>query len=146
MLEVRRCFLISLRQAHPALDAVHAMAARAGLRARAFAVGDAAPGCHPVDVAGADVLHRSDGVAVHLRAVEQVGDRGKADMGMGPHVNALAGREVHRPEIIKEDERADAAPRHLRQQAGDEKSVAQVMGFSGDGDHGASLAAPAQKL
>ena len=78
--------------------------------------------------------------------IEQIGDGGQADMGMGAHIDALAGREFHRAEIVEEDERPDAAPRNLRQEAGDEKSVAQVVYFSGDGDHGASLAARAQKL
>ena len=146
MLEGRRRFFIGHRQADPALDAVHAVAAGTHRIAGAFAMGNAASRRHPVDVAGLDLLHCAQGVAVHLRAIEQVGDGGQADMGMRAHIDALAGREIDRPEIVEEDERSDAAPRNLRQQAGDEKSVAQVVCFSGDGDHGASLAARAQKL
>jgi hypothetical protein len=109
-------------------------------------MGDAPARRHPVDVAGPDLLHAAQRVAVHLRAVEQVGDGGKTDMRMGTHIDAPAGRKIHRPEIIEEDEGADAAPRRLGQQAGYEKSIAQVVCLAGDRDHAASLAAADQKL
>ncbi len=88
----------------------------------ALAVGDAAARRHPVDVAGIDFLHAAQRVAVHLRPVEQIGDGGQSNMGMRPHIDALARREIHRAEIVEEDKGPDAAPRNLRQQAGDERS------------------------
>ncbi len=139
MLEGGRGFLIGLGQADPALDAVHAVTGGARLSPRALGMGDAAPRRHPVDVAGTDVLHAAQRVAVHLRAVEQIGDGGQPDMGMGPHIDALAGRKFHRPEIVEEDEGADAAPRRLRQHPGDGEAVAQVVALADNGDHGASL-------
>ena len=95
--------------------------------AGAFGMGDAAPRRHPIDVAGLDLLHRAQRVAVHLRAFEQIGDGGKPDMGMRPHIHALAGGEIHRPEIIEEHEGPDAAPRRLGQDAGDDEAVAQIV-------------------
>ena len=146
MLEMRRRFLVGLGQDDPALNPVNPVTRGAHSIAGALGMGDAAARRHPVDVAGLDFLHRSQRVAMHLRAVEQIGDGGQPDMGMRAHIDALAGRELHRPEIIKKYEGADAAPRYLRQEAGDEEAVAQIVCFSGDGDHSASLAAPAQKL
>ena len=45
-------------------------------------------------------------------ALEQIGDGGEADVRMRPHVDAArdAGREVHRPHVVEEHERADHAP------------------------------------
>ena len=111
MLEMRIGFFVLLRQPDPGLDAVQAMAACAHVVAGAFGMGDAASRRHPVDVAGLDLLHRAQGVAMHLSAVEQIGDGGQADMGMRAHIHALAGRKFHRPEIIEEQEGSDAAPR-----------------------------------
>jgi len=44
-------------------------------------------------------------VAVHDRAVEQIGDGGKPDMRMRAHVHALAGDELHRPAHLGLDRR-----------------------------------------
>src|SRR6185437_1898354 len=137
MLEGRRGFLVGGGQADPALYTVHAMAGGPRFGPCALAMSDAAARRHPVHIAGTDILHRAQSVAVHLRAIEQIGDGGKPDMGMGPHIDAPAGWEIHRAEIVEEDKGADAAPRGLRQEAGDEKTVAQVVCFSGDRDHGA---------
>src|SRR4051812_7107245 len=125
---------------------MHAMARGAHRIVGALTMGDAAPRRHPVDIAGLDFLHRAQSVAMHLRAFEQIGDGGKTDMRVGAHVDTLAGRKIHRPEIVKEYEGADAAPRYLRQQAGDEKSITQIVCFSSDRDHGPSLAADEQNL
>jgi hypothetical protein len=65
---------------------------------------------------------------------------------MWPDVQPSAGRKIHRTEIIEKNKWANAAPRHLRQEAGDKKTVTQVMGFSADRDHGPSLAVLVQKL
>src|SRR3546814_9726243 len=61
--------LIRFRQGDPGLDAVD----RSTLAPRAFEplrMGDAAPGGHPVDLAGPDRLFRSDTVAMHDFAIE----------------------------------------------------------------------------
>ena len=61
---------------------------------------------------------------------------------MRPHIDAAAGREIHRAEIVEKDKGADAAPRHLRQDAGDGETAAQVMALALDRDHGAEVKGP----
>ncbi len=46
-------------------------------------------------------------VAMHDAPGEQVSDRGESDMRVRPHVHALSGNELHRAEVVEEDERAD---------------------------------------
>src|SRR5262245_58950337 len=46
-------------------------------------------------------------------AVEQERDGGEADMGMRPHVDALASTKLRRSEVIEKDEGADHAPIHV---------------------------------
>ena len=40
-------------------------------------------------------------------AFEQVGDRGEADVGVGPHVDAVAELELGRAHLVEEDEGPD---------------------------------------
>jgi hypothetical protein len=58
---------------------------------------------------------------MHDLSVEQVGDRGKTDVGVRPYVhgarNAL--RETYRPDVIEEDEWSDHAAFGRRQDASD---------------------------
>ena len=54
---------------------------------------------------------------MHDLAVEQVGDGGKPDMRVRPHVDAVAGLEHRRPEMVEEDERPDHARAPRRQRA-----------------------------
>src|ERR1700681_923343 len=77
---------------------------------------DAAPGGHPVDRAGPDRHRGAKTVAMHDFAVEQVGDGGEPNMRVRPHVDAVAGFENRRAEMIEEDERPDhaRAPRGQR--------------------------------
>src|SRR5262249_7098211 len=74
-------------------------------------VSSAAAGSHPVDLPGSDRLVRAEAVAVHDLAVEEVGHRRERDVRMRTHVDAGAGREVDRPHVVEEDERADRATR-----------------------------------
>src|SRR4029078_4476672 len=73
---------------------------------------DAAPGGHPVHLAGADRLLGHQAVAMHDLALEQIRERGQADVRMRAHVDAArnAGRELDRSEVIEEDEPPDTAP------------------------------------
>ena len=41
---------------------------------------------------------------MHDLAVEQIGDRGKADMRMRPHIDAFAGAKYRGPKMIEENE------------------------------------------
>ena len=103
--------LLLLGQRDPGLDAVH----RSALGARflePLRMGDAAPGRHPIDLARPDRLLRPHAITVHDLAVEQIGDGRKADVRMRPHIDGArdARRELHRPHMIEEDERADHPP------------------------------------
>src|SRR5579885_1525261 len=93
---------------------------------------DAAPGGHPVDLAGADGDRGAERIAVHDLAVEQVADGGEPDMRMRPHVEALAAAEFGRPEMVEEDERPDHARARGRQGAADGEAVAEVGGTRHD--------------
>ncbi len=62
---------------------------------------------------------------MHDLAVEQEGYGGEPDMRMRPHVDAFAGVEHRRPEMIEEDKRPDHTPLGMRQRAADRK-VTQI--------------------
>jgi hypothetical protein len=69
---------------------------------------------------------------VHDRAVEQVGDGGKADMRMRTNVHALAGDELHRSEMVEEDERPDHLPLAMRQRTPHHEAIAEIAGAGYD--------------
>ncbi len=54
---------------------------------------------------------------MHDLAVEQVSHRGKPDMRMRPHIDAVAGAEHSRPEMVEENKRPDHARLRGRQRA-----------------------------
>ena len=64
-------------------DALEPPLRGAGIPRRALGMGDAAPGGHEVHGAGGDFQRIALAVAVHHPAVEQIGDGGEANMGMG---------------------------------------------------------------
>ena len=97
-------------------------------------MGDAATGGHQVHRARLDLLDIALAVAVHDAAVEQIGDGGKPDMRMRPHVHALAGEKLHRPEMIEEDKRPDHLPLAMRQRAPNHKAIAEIAGARHDDD------------
>jgi hypothetical protein len=59
-------------------------------------------------------------------ALEEIGDGGEADMRMRAHVEAAAGRQLDRPELIEEDEGADHAPLRHWQHAPHREAVAEI--------------------
>ena len=133
MLEGRRRLLVRMRQRHPGLDAVHGEARALHLVLGALAVGDAASGGHPVDVARPDRLRIAQAVAMEDAALEQVGDGRQPDMRMRPHRHAVAARRHgHRPEMVEEDERPDHAPLHARQHAAHGEARSQFVGAALD--------------
>ena len=123
MREARRDLLVGGRHRHPELEAVQALAAGAMVGRGALGMHDAAPGRHQVDVARMDGGKAAEAVAVHDLAVEQERHGGEPDMGMRPHVDALAGAELDRPEMIEEDERADHAALDVGQRAADREAA-----------------------
>src|ERR1700689_3128526 len=78
---------------------------------------DAAAGGHPVHRARPDRHRGAKTVAMHDLAVEQVGDGGEPDMRVRPHVDAVAGLEHRRAEMVEEDEWPDHARLPRRQRA-----------------------------
>ena len=132
MLERRRDFLRAGRQRDPALQAQHLLAVAALHVGRAFGMRDAAARRHQVHGAGLDLLDVALAVAVHDRAVEQIGDGGKPDMRVRAHVHALAGDELHRPEMIEEDEGPDHLPLAVRQRAPHHEAIAEIAGARHD--------------
>ena len=135
MLEERLALFVRFRQRHPGLDAGDRRTGRAQLRRGALGVGDAAPGVHPVDVAGLDRLRRAQRVAMEDLAFEQIGDGGEVDVRMRAHVEALARFEARRAELVPEDERPDHALLDRRQRAAHHEIVAEVARLGGDGRH-----------
>lgn len=71
---------------------------------------DAAAGCHPLDVAGADDAPVAHAVAVLGRAAEHVGDRLDAPVGMPGEAGKIALRVVL-AEIVEQEEGVER--RHL---------------------------------
>ncbi|HEX6013795.1 MAG TPA: hypothetical protein VFY87_18760 [Geminicoccaceae bacterium] len=65
------------------------------------------------------------------RAFEQVGHGREADVRVRSHVQALAGEQLHRPELVEEDERAHHLP-FRRGQGVVDLEPAQVAGARDD--------------
>jgi hypothetical protein len=113
-----RCsFLVLHRQRYPKLQAVQRFATITPVCGGTFGMNDAAPRRHPVHCAGPDRHRGAEAVAMDDFAVEQIGDGGKADMRMRPNVNAVAGLEHSRTEVVEKDERSDHARACRRQGA-----------------------------
>src|SRR5262245_15707904 len=92
---------------------------------RAFRMHDAAASGHPIHFAGSDRNGRTQAVAMHDFAVEQIGNGGKPDVGVRPDVEAIPGAEFGRAEVIEENERADHA-RACRGQGATDGEVAEI--------------------
>src|SRR5580704_13732024 len=84
-------------------------AAGAMIGGGALGMDDATTGGHPVDRAWTDRQRRAETVAVDDLAVEQIADSRQTDMRMRAHIDAVAGAEHRRAEMVKEDERSDHA-------------------------------------
>ena len=67
---------------------------------------DAATCRHPVHVPRVDRLDAAEAVTVNNLAFEQIGQRGEADMRMGPDVWGRPGAKHHWSKMIKEDKGA----------------------------------------
>ena len=87
MLERRGDLFRILRQCDPALQAQHILSLAPLHIRRALGMRNAAAGGHQIHGAGLDLLNVALAVAVHDRAVEQIGDGGKPDMRMRADVH-----------------------------------------------------------
>ena len=106
-------------QGDPGLDAEQAAVTDPQRRVSALGMGDAPPGGHPVDVAGADRLGAAEAVAVQDLALEQVGHGGQADVRVRAHVQPPPGQELAGSHLVEEDEGADHLPLFRGQGAAD---------------------------
>ena len=88
---------------------------------------DAAPGRHPVDRAGVDALDDAGRIAVHHRALEQVGHGREADVRVRADVVVVARLRGDRTEVVEEQERADRLALRRRQRAPHEEAAAEVF-------------------
>jgi hypothetical protein len=139
--EVRLGALVRLRERDPRLDPVQSRATRPIVVGTALRVRDAVAGGHPVDGARLDALHRAEAVAMHERAVEEIGHRGEPDVRVGPDVDAGARRKLRRAHVVEEDEGPDHLLRMRRQEA-PHFEAADVLGMGlqeGDGGHARAL-------
>ena len=114
--------LVGLGQRHPGLNSVQIVALRPRLF-KALGMGDAAPGHHPVDLAGPDRLLGPDAVAVHDLAGKDIGDGRQPDMRVGSHIDGArhAPWHVERAQMIEKHEWPDRPARGGRQDAPDVK-------------------------
>jgi hypothetical protein len=97
-------------------------------------MGDAAAGGHPVDGAGLDGLHAAEIVAMEDLAVEEVGDGGQADVRVGSDVDAGAGFESRRTEVVEEDEGPERTQFGGGEEAAHQETAADVAVTRGDDD------------
>src|ERR1700722_15098898 len=123
MREGRRDLFIAGGHREPQLEAMQALAAAAMVGRGALGMHDAASGGHQVDVARMNGLGAAETVAMDDLAIKQKRHGGEPDMGMRPHVDALAGAELDRPEMVEEDEGPDHAPLDVGQGAADAKAA-----------------------
>jgi hypothetical protein len=121
--------LAVFRQSDPDLNAVHEQALGAGCLARAFRMGDALAGCHPVHIAWIDGLVHAQTIAMVHLTVKQIGDGRQPDMRVGAHIDAFAGAELRRAHLVVKDEGTDMAALCDRQDARDAKP-AQILALA----------------
>src|SRR5262249_11245183 len=120
--------LRSPRQGDPALQPQHLLPVAPLHIRRSLGMRDAAACGHQIHGAGLDLLDVALAVAMHDRAVEQIGDGGKANMRMRPHVHAAPRHELHWPEMVEEDEGTDHLPPAMRQRPAYFKAVSEIAG------------------
>src|SRR6185437_567238 len=102
MVELGLRFLVAVRQRNPELQSIEARARASRLRSRALGMSDPAARRHPVDVTGPDRLVRAQAVAMHDLTLEEIRDRGQADVRMRPHVDAAPRRKIGRSHVVEE--------------------------------------------
>ena len=124
--------LVFFRQRQPQLQRVHGVPGGADRGRGSLGMHDAAPGGHPVDLAGPDRLHFAEAVAVQDLPLEEVGDGGQADVGVRAHVDPFPGGKRGRPEMIEEDERPHRLQLGARHQAA-HREAPQVLFARGQG-------------
>jgi hypothetical protein len=93
---------------------------------------NAAAGGHPVHRPGPDRLRIAQAVAVQDFSVEQIGDRGEADMQVRPHVETPALAQYHRAHLVEEHERPHYSALRRWQRSVHFETVAKISGARHD--------------
>src|SRR5579862_7166684 len=104
MLEPRRGVLLAFRQSNPGLDAIYLGCASKKRRGRAFGMGDAPPGHHPVDRPRTNDLTRAETIPVMNLAAIKVGDSCEADVRVRTNAAFRSGDSLQRSELVKKNE------------------------------------------
>ena len=110
ILVARRHHLVFSWKVHPYLETMASSTVSQDVLVRQFAVNDASAGGHPLNVARPKCSAVAGGVLVDHAAVEQVGDRLKAAMGMGRCAHRFARTVVHRAHLVQQQKRAHHGP------------------------------------
>src|SRR5438445_7567093 len=146
MMERGFSLFVSQRQRDPQLKTVQPRALLASIGVGALRMDDAAPGRHPVDVAGPNRLLRAEAVPVNDLTLEGVRHRRQANMRMRRHVEPLTHREptIH---LVEEGVGADHAARRRWKDAtdGDPAEVARTR-IDHARDHGYRARARTERL
>src|ERR1700730_16537442 len=93
---------------------------------------NAAAGGHPVHRPGPDRLRVAQAVAVQDFTVEQIGDRGEADMRVRPHVETPACWQHYGTHLVKEHERPHRPALRRRQRSAHFEAVPEISGARHD--------------
>src|SRR3954462_1285124 len=107
-------FLLVRWHSDPELQPMQRITIAPGVRGGAFRMDDSAPRRHPVDGPGMDRGVHAQIVAVDDLPIVKVGQWGKADVRVRPHVEPVPAFEFRRPEMIEKDEWPDCPPRRMR--------------------------------
>src|SRR5262245_20163177 len=65
-------------------------------------------------------------ITMHYSPVKQIGNRGKPDVRVRPHIKTMSRKKLRWPHLIEEDERANHLALVTRQGATDLEAVAQI--------------------
>src|ERR1019366_10488081 len=119
-------FLLRPWKRDPALNSEEALAALARAQRAALGVRNPSPGGHEVHCPRGNLERIAFTVAMHDAAIEKIGDGRKPDMGMRANIHASASDELHRPHLIKENERTNHLTSGVWQRTVHGKTTAQI--------------------
>ena len=99
---------------------------------RVFGVGDAVPGRHQVDLAGAHDLFAAQAVAVQDLPLDHPGEGLQARVRVRPDMQAGAFLHIDRPNVVEKAPGAHPAPVPRGQGPANRQALAQLGGAQGD--------------
>ena len=96
---------------------------------------DAAPGRHPLHIAGPEPAAVAGGILVLHLAVEHIGHRLEAAVRMVRRAEGLARRVVDRPHLVEQQERVGVAQSLARKWTAHDEPAALALAMRGDDFH-----------